>query len=308
MVRARGAWLEPTRSEALTLVSFVALVVIAGSNVVGVRISNRELAPFWGAGLRFLLGDVLLFAVVLLRRMPLPQGRALMGAVLYGILGFGGCYALCYWALVEIQAGLASVVLATAPLLTLMLAFAHRIEAFRWQCLAGAFLALLGTSGMFAHALSASVPVTPMLAMLAGTACVAEASVLLKAFPGTHPVTTNAVGLGVGALALLVLSRGFAEPWTLPTHATVQAAFVYLVVFGSVVTFVLFVYVLNRWTATSASYQVVLMPFVTISLSGWLDGEALSLGVLGGGASVLLGVYLGVLRRSRPEGGTPPDA
>jgi hypothetical protein len=54
------------------LAAFVVGTVLAGGNAVGVRVSNRELEPLWGAALRFLLAACLLGAVMAVVRLPLP--------------------------------------------------------------------------------------------------------------------------------------------------------------------------------------------------------------------------------------------
>lgn len=105
------------KSDRLTLVAFVLIVIIGGLNFVATRFSNRELPPFWGAGARIGAAALLLLAVGLIQRLPFPRVRALLGAVIYGVLGFGGSYALAYWAMLQIPAGLASIILASAPLL-----------------------------------------------------------------------------------------------------------------------------------------------------------------------------------------------
>src|SRR5688500_9547135 len=100
------------------LVAFALVVLIGGGNCVAVRFSDRELAPFWGAGLRFALAAIVLLALARVARWPLPQGRALRGALLYGVLGLGAFYAFMYWGLLEAPAALASVVVALVPLET----------------------------------------------------------------------------------------------------------------------------------------------------------------------------------------------
>ena len=65
-------------------------------------------------------------------RLTLPRGRALALLVAYGLLGFAGAYGCLYWALQDVPAGIGAVVLAVGPLLTLLLAVAHRQE--RLQC------------------------------------------------------------------------------------------------------------------------------------------------------------------------------
>lgn len=285
--------------DPVTLLGFVAIVLMAGSNVVAVRFSNRDLDPMWGAGLRFALAAILLFVAMRAMRLPSPRGRALLGAALYGALTFGAFFAFAYWGLLEVPAGLASLLLASVPLLTFLLAWVQGIEPFRWRGLVGAVVAMTGIAVMFVGPVTASIPVLSMLAILAGAACAAEATVLIKLFPRTHPIATNAVGMSVGATLLLALSLGFGEAWRLPTLASAQIAVGYLVIFGSFVLFVVYVFVIQRWTASGVSYQFVFMPIVAFVLSAWLEGERIGFDVVLGGVLVLLGVFVGALWRPR---------
>jgi drug/metabolite transporter (DMT)-like permease len=68
------------RPSTAVLAVFVAVVLVGGTNFVAVRFSNRELPPFWGAGLRFLIAGVLLVAFALGRRIPLPLGSLFPGS------------------------------------------------------------------------------------------------------------------------------------------------------------------------------------------------------------------------------------
>jgi hypothetical protein len=78
--------------DGTAVAAFSVGTVLAGGNAVGVRVSNRELDPLWGAGLRFLLAACLLGAVIAVMRLTLPRGRALLGVLLYGTLIFGGAF------------------------------------------------------------------------------------------------------------------------------------------------------------------------------------------------------------------------
>ena len=122
------------RTEQVALAAFVSYSLLAGGNAVCIRFSNRELAPLWGAGLRFALAAALLLLVMAVLRLPIPRGRALAGAVLYGVLTFGGAFALAYYALVRMNAGFGQIVLALVPLATLILAVLWRQEGWRRRC------------------------------------------------------------------------------------------------------------------------------------------------------------------------------
>src|SRR5713101_3715030 len=132
-----------------TTVAFLSVVLLGGINGVAVRFSNLELAPFWGATLRFGIAAIVLLGIVRLGRVPLPRGAALTGSLLYGIFGFAGAFGFIYWGLVETPAGLAQVILALVPLLTFLFAVAQGLERFRRQSLAGALIALIGIAIVF---------------------------------------------------------------------------------------------------------------------------------------------------------------
>jgi drug/metabolite transporter (DMT)-like permease len=101
---------------------------------------------------------------------------ALVGALLYGALAFGLAYAFAYWSLVGLKAGLLSVVTATVPLLTLLLAAVHRIERFRWRGLAGALLALVGIAIILKEQLTLAVPIPYLVGGVLTAFCIAEST------------------------------------------------------------------------------------------------------------------------------------
>ena len=80
-----------------------------------------------------------------LLRLKLPSGRALTGALLFGLLDVGGAFALGYYALVELHAGFGSILLALVPLATLLLAVLHGQERLRVLAVAGTLVALSGS-------------------------------------------------------------------------------------------------------------------------------------------------------------------
>jgi len=283
-------------SERVTLAAFITASVLAGGNAVGVRFSNRELEPLWGAGLRFTLAAALLLALMAALKLTLPRGRALTGALLYGALNFGGAFALAYYALVQLHAGFGQILLALVPLATLLLAVLQREERLRRWAVVGGLLALAGVALMSRAPVRDSVPLLSVLAALGSAFCFAEAAVLVRRFPRVHPVTMNAVGMATGAVLLLIGSLLVGEPISLPEQTETWVALAYLIVAGSVLVFVLYLVVLRQWSASRAAYTFVLIPIVTVALSAWLDDEPIGTGLLLGGLLVLAGVYVGALR------------
>ena len=183
--------------ERVALASFITGSVLAGGNAVGVRFSNRELAPLWGAGLALLGRRSVLVAVMALLRSRPPRGRALTGALLYGVFNFGGalplpttgssrsmpgsvrrCWRWCRWRRCWWPGA--------AP-------GAPPGRGGRWDAACPC-----RDRGDVADAVAGSVPLLSLFALVASALCFAEAAVLVRRFPRVHPVAMNAVGMAAG--------------------------------------------------------------------------------------------------------------
>lgn len=296
--------MKTSAPDTITLIAWAGIVVCGGSNAVAIRVGTVHLEPFWGAALRFGLAAVVLLAIMAWRRPPLPRGRALASVGAYGLLNFAGTYAFVYWGLVDAPAGAAQVMISTAPILTVLLAAAVGLEVFGWQRFLGTIVAAVGTVVVFGDQLRGGVPLASMAALFASAVCIAAGGIVVKKFPVGNPISANALGMLIGAVILGVISVVAAESWRLPAETRTWASLAYLVVVGSVGLFMLFLYVIERWSATAASYPLLLMPLVTVLVAAVLLDEPIRPLFLAGAALVLLGVYLGAfappLRQPKP--------
>ncbi len=278
----------------LPLLAFLTIVVLLGVNFVAVRFSNLELPPFWGAALRFIIASFVLFIIVMFKRLPLPKGMGLAGAALFGVLVFGATYGFVYWALLHVSSGMAAVTFATIPLITILLAASLKLERLTWRSLFGAGLVLIGIGVVFQEQLQADVPLLSLVVLLLGALSGALSGIVIKRFPKSHPISTNAVAMAVGAALLIVTSRSLGEPWHLPTLPVTWVALGWLITSASV-AFILMVWLLSKWSASATSYSTVLQPLVTVAVASWLAGEQVTLMFALGGAFALIGVYVGAL-------------
>ena len=282
---------DPDRSAIL---AFVVAVIVLGVNFVAVRFSNQELPPFWGASLRFIVASVLLFVIVQLRNIPLPKGRALTGSLLFGLFSFAISYGFLYWGLTRVSAGMASVMFATIPLITQLIAVPIGQERMTWKGILGALIVIAGISVVFVEQLRFDIPLVYLGSVLLGVVSSALSGIVVKYYPRSHPVSTNVVGMGLGAILLLLLSFFSGEPQVLPALSSTWLALGWLV-FSSIVGFVLIVWLLSRWSATATSYIGVMTPLVTVVVASLLAGETPTLTFLAGSLMVLSGVYVGAL-------------
>lgn len=285
-------------SQPQLVVAFVVLVILVGANIVAIRYTNRSLAPFWNAGLRFGVAAVLFTAIGVARGARLPDRRSAADGVVYGLLAFAGFFGFLYLGLVHASAGLGQVILALGPLITLVMAVVVGMERLRWPAVAGGVVALAGIGLMFGVDGGSDVPPLSILAIVAAAAAFAAGGIVVKGAGDGDPLVRNAIATAVGGIVLLSISAVTGERWTLPSDPATLLALAYLIVPGTVGIFMLFLLLLHHWTATAVSTQFVLAPIVGISLGWLLLGEPISLPIAAGVALVLGGVWLGALRRT----------
>jgi drug/metabolite transporter (DMT)-like permease len=292
-----------------TLAAFGLFILLAGGASVAVRITYGELAPFYSGAARFALAGLIFWVLMVIRRIPFPRGQALLGAALFGTLSVGLAFTFIAWGLVETPASTYQVLMALVPLLTIFLAYFHGVERLRWQGLLGSLLAVGGIAVVVGGARGEGLSLPHVLAIIAGAVCLSEAGVIAKKFPRSHPIATNAIAMTIGAIILGTISLIANEPWVLPTQVDTWVAFGYLLIFVTFFVFLLYLYVLGRWTASGTSYGFVIIPFITIVVASLLTGEQITFSFIIGGVLVLSGVIFGALIPSKPpKSDLTPDA
>jgi drug/metabolite transporter (DMT)-like permease len=287
--------------ERRILVAFLLFILVGGGASVAIRMTYADMAPFWAAASRFLLGALALWVIAFFRRIPLPRGRALVGAVLFGALTVGFAFLLISWGLVATPASRYQILMATVPLLTIFLSSLHGIEAITRRGLFGSLLAVGGIAFTVGGSTASGLSLPHTVAILVAAAFIAEGGVVIKKFPPNPPVMTNAIAMSVGGLVLGIASLVSGEKWTLPAQTDTWIAFLYLVIFVTVVAFLLYMFVLGKWSASGTSYGFVLVPLVTIVVASTLAGEEITSNFLVGAGLVLAGVLVGALLPSKTK-------
>ena len=290
------------RPSAAVLVVFVAVVLIGGTNFVAVRFSNRELPPFWGAGLRFAIAGALLVGFAAWRHIRLPLGSRFAGVALLGVLNFGLAYAFAYWGLLQAPSAMAATFVALVPLMTFFMTTALGMESFRWSGVVGGAVAVTGVALVFVDQLRATVPPAALAALFLQAVAVAVSTVLLKRLPRADPIGTNAVAMLCGAAFLLAVALLARETPVLPSRPEVWIAFLYLVTLGGIGLFIGVVFIVLRWTASASAYVTVLFPVVTVAVGAILAGELVSFQFVGGALLVMIGTYVGAFVGSTRAG------
>lgn len=280
--------------DSVSLTAFILVVLIGGSNSVAIRFSNLELAPFWGAFLRFSGAGLICWLLLFVRKLKLPSLHDVLILALVGFLATGISFALLYWALQTAPVAFATLIISTSPLFTLILAILHRVEKFRVQSLVGGLIAFAGLT-LALNAQPGGADLLPaVLALLVGSLFAAEANVILKIHSlKSDPLIINTLTFTAGAVFLGALSLVAHESRMLPVQLQTWVALLYLILAGSVFMFYLFIFVLNRWKVSAASSAVLFFPLVATVLAALLAGEPVTFPFVLGGLTVITGVWFG---------------
>lgn len=248
------------------------------------------------AGLRFLLAAVILIVAGIALRSKFPlKGPSLHLAVAVGILLFTFDYGLIYWGEQVLESGLTAVLFATLPIQTALLANAFiPAERLTGRRAAGVALGFVGVLVIFNQSLTFDPSrLAPMLAIVLAATFASISSVTTKIRGHSVDVVgLNAVAMMIGAVLLFVGAAALGEPLIIPTAPTALFAIAYLAVLGSVVTFLLYFWLLKTWQATTLSFIAVIIPVIALVLGFWYRGEVVGPAVLVGGAMIIAGIYL----------------
>lgn len=284
-------------ADSKTYAAFFLAMVIGGANFIAVSLSNRELPPIFGATLRFALATLFFFLLARAWRIPLARGRDAIGAVIYGLLNVGAAYALLYYALVGLNAGMVAVIVASVPLFTLAIAVLFGQERLSINRVAGGILAVIGI--VILRGFGGEFIFSYFLAALLGAVAVAASSVVAKAYPNVHPLNMNSIGTAAGTFLLAFISLVFGEQWVLPHESTTWIAVGWLVIAGSVGLFQLWLFVIKRWTASATVYALTGMPVIAAGLGIFMLDQPVTMEILAGGVLVIAAVYVGVIAEQR---------
>jgi len=289
--------LAPGGNRFLILLSLLALYFIWGATYLGMRIALLGFPPFLMAGVRFLIAGCILYPILRLRGTPAPSRAQWIGAAIIGTLLLAGGNAGVAFAEQWVATGLAAVGLAAIPLWTALFVglwgrWPSRIE---WSGLvlgfAGVMLLNLG-NGVWANPLGA-------IALLLAPICWALGSAWSQHISLPPGLMSSAAQMLVGGVALVLMSLLLRE--RTPNLAISQSlwAIGFLIVFGSLIAFSAYGYLLRHVRPALATSYAYVNPMVAVGLGVLLAGERLTPIEIVAILVILSGVVLVSMGRNR---------
>lgn len=306
--------MAPRRSAIIA--AFFAIYVIWGSTYLGIRIALESMPPFAMAAGRFVLAGVVLLLRTLRERPARPTRRQFANTLLLGFLFLVAGNGLVVWAETHVPSGLAALLAGVTPIWTsLLLWLVPGGRAPTAGMLLGLVSGFAGAALLVAPGELGGAPVHTggAVALVVASLAWAAGSVLSQRLdlPRSRPLSASmqmlAAGVMLTLLALAVGDLGRAHASAITGRSL--AAFLYLVVFGSLVAFSAFAWLLQVSTPERTATTAYVNPIVAVLL-GWLfagepiTARTLAAGVLIVGAVAVIVTVTGRRRRPAPGRGT----
>ncbi len=301
---------EAPPSRLLVLLSFAAIYVIWGSTYLAIKWVVASAPPFLAAAARFLLAGGLLMAWSTARGAAWPTRREWTGAAIVGVLLLLGGNGGVMWAGKRVPSGLSSVLIATIPVfmvvLEALLGTATRASS---RTKLGVGVGLAGVVFLMAPTLASqggadAIDRGGALALLSSALLWTLGSLLARrvALPKAAASTSGAEMLTGGA-ALLVFGLMAGEGSKLDLSAVTTRAWLawgYLVVFGSIVAFSAYSWLLSVVAATRVGTYAFVNPVVALLLGVLVADEALSGHTIAACLVIVAGVVLTITGKAVP--------
>ncbi|MCG8457777.1 MAG: EamA family transporter, partial [Holophagales bacterium] len=308
------------------LLAFTAIYVIWGSTYLAIKLVMDTLPPFIMVGLRFVLAGVVLLASAGLRGGSRPTARQLGTATGVGVMLLACGTGAVVWATQYLDSGLVALIVCFEPLWLAILMMAwpgidarpdRGTFAALGLGLAGAVILVAPADTLGSVLGSESLHLPSILVVTFGCLSWAGGSLISRrADLPLYGPTSAGVQMLAGGLVLMAFGLGRGE-WAAFDPANVSwtsvLAFLYLVIFGSLVAFSAFTWLMRNVNPTLVATHTYVNPAVAIFLGWWLADETIGPRTLTAAALILASVVMLTTlesrrsRRRKRDGATGPS-
>ncbi len=278
------------RYPRLTLAAaFAAVYVIWGSTYLAIRFSIETIPPFLMGGTRFLIAGAVMYGFVRMRGAPKPAGRHWVAASIVGGLLLLGGNGSVVWAEQRVPSGLAALLVATEPLWVVMIDWARprgvrpRVGEVLGLILGFGGAALLVSPAELVGGVLDVDPIGAAVILFAAVSWALGSVYSRHADTPASPLLTTGMNMLAGGLLLLVFGVFAGDLGRLNVNAVSLKsflAFIYLIVFGSLVAFTAYIWLLKNTTLARASTYAYVNPVVAVFLGWGLADEPLTARVI----------------------------
>lgn len=276
---------------------FGLLGLIWGSSFLLIKVAVDELSPLPLVTVRIGLAAIFMAGFLAVTRRRWPAGRRERLALLVvGVMNTAVPFTLITWGEQDIDSGLATVLNATTPLFTLLIAHAALSdEHITPQKVGGLLVSFAGVVLLASRDTSSTSPnsFSGQLAVLVASFCYALSAVVIRRYlRRVDPFTTAGGSLIIGGIVMVGLTLVFTRP--LPDVAALSTeallALVTLALVNTVIAYFLFYHLIDVWGATRTTLVTYAMPPVGVTLGALFLDETVDWKIVAGAALILAGI------------------
>ena len=288
------------RATWMTLLAFAIIYFVWGSTFLAIRVGVHEVPPLLLAAMRFLVAGLVLFGWMVAKGERLPNGRQWVSAILLAFLIFVLDYGLLFWAEQRVPSGIAAVMMATIPVfIALSEIVILRTQRLKIRLALALLVGIGGVVVLMSRSLnlgSAAIDTVGALALIGGSISWSIASVLTRKLqlPDSKVMSSGSQMLAGGVmltLAAAVLGE-FRDFHPAAVSREAWFALLYLIVFGSIIGFTAYVWLIHRESPTKVGTYAYVNPVVAVVVGYFLGGESLGLRTILGTLFVLISVVV----------------
>lgn len=283
---------DSSKNQLTVGLALLSVYIIWGSTYLAIELGlNGGYPPLLMGAIRFIVAGVLLMTVLAVRGATLPTPRQWLNSGIIGILllvgGNGGVMMAEHW---DVATGLAAVVVAGVGIWAALFAwfFGRAPGKLEWLGLA------VGLGGVALLTLQGDLSANPIGAavLVGGTMCWAFGTVFSQRLDMPKGLMSSAAQMVVGGIAFFIISFAIGERFTQTPTLEGTGAVVYLIVFGSLLGFTAFTYLVQNVKPVLATSYAYVNPIVATLLGIWWLGESITMTGIVAMVIILAGVAL----------------
>ncbi|MGE5627457.1 MAG: EamA family transporter [Solirubrobacterales bacterium] len=278
------------------ILAYIAVCILWGSTYLAIRVGVGELPPTIFAGVRFLIAGSLMFCFASFKGLSMPKN--ISEVIKISIVGF--LLLTCgngsiVWAETHISSGMASLMIAVGPLFTAIIEWiipgGAKMNKMGWL---GLFIGFSGVAVLvFTDLSSSSMDVFGVTMAIISSLTWSLGSIYSKkVFTNASTVTIIAIQMLAGGLFLSIIGSFMGELSILHISPKGIMSILYLIIFGSLIGYSCYIYILEKWPAAKAATYAYVNPPVAVILGVIFLGEKITLKIVIASIIILSGVIL----------------
>jgi drug/metabolite transporter (DMT)-like permease len=270
---------------------FILLGAIWSSSFMWIKIAVQEVGPLTLVAFRVLFGLLFGIVVIAIQRTPLPRTfKAWWPLLLLGLTNVAVPFFLISWGETSIDSAVASILDATVPLFTILIAhFLLQDDKMTVPKVLGLLMGFAGVIILLSKDIGASTgSLLGQLAVIVASMFYAGSSVLVRKTTEDTPGILRSAGPLISATAVMWLGTAlFESPVTIPQISITWVALLWLGIFGSGLAFVLAYYLIHEIGPTRTTMVTYLFPLGGVILGATFLSEQITWQVLAGGILIV---------------------